>query len=246
MRKRPDARCGGFTLMEVLAALAIAFVIILATTGLIRNVAREFDRGTRGVNEAERLMLAVERLAQDFGSARFVVWTTGSGPAVAFTAARASAEAPAKVVFVGNGGVMAGPQGEEVVTLTIEPAGDATRLVRRRSPWTGSRMHPEDVSPRDEVVLIEGKVDISFVFGRILPNGALEWNENWVDKSALPRFVRLILRDRGTGLDLLGETDFVVRADAPAACGRSDANPGCLTQALQAAARSPGSGGKAP
>jgi len=64
MRKRPDARCGGFTLMEVLAALAIAFVIILATTGLIRNVAREFDRGTRGVNEAERLMLAVERLAR--------------------------------------------------------------------------------------------------------------------------------------------------------------------------------------
>jgi hypothetical protein len=119
-------------------------------------------------------------------------------------------------------------------------------LVRRRSPWTGSRMHAEDVSPRDEVVLIEGKFDISFVFGRILPNGALEWSENWVDKSALPRFVRLILRDRGTGLDVLGETDFVVRADAPAACGRSDAKPGCLTQALQAAAGAPGSGGKSP
>ena len=235
MRRRTVARRNGFTLMEVLAALAIAFVIIIATTGLIHNVAREFDRGTRGVNEAEHLMLAVERLAQDFASARFVVWTTGSGPAVAFAATRA------KVVFVGNGGVMAGPQGDEVVSLTIEANGDATRLMRRRATWTGLRMHPEDASPRDEVVLIEGKVDIGFVFGRILPNGALEWSENWADKSALPRFVRLILRDRESGDDLLGETDFVVRADAPAVCGRPDATPGCLSQALQAFA--PPSGG---
>jgi prepilin-type N-terminal cleavage/methylation domain-containing protein len=236
MHKRTDAR-NGFTLMEVLAALAIAFVIIIATTGLIHNVAREFDRGTRGVNEAEHLMLAVERLAQDFASARFVVWTTGSGPAVAFAATRSN------VVFVGNAGVMAGPQGVEVVSLTIEPDGDATRLVRRRAPWTGSRMHAEDAAPRDEVVLIEGNVDIAFVFARILQNGALEWSENWVDKTALPRFVRLILRDRETGHDLLGETDFVVRADAPAVCGRADATPSCLTQALQATAtRTPGGG----
>jgi prepilin-type N-terminal cleavage/methylation domain-containing protein len=239
MRKRTDARRSGFTLMEVLAALAIAFVIIIATTGLIHNVAREFDRGTRGVTEAEHLMLAVERLAQDFGSARFVVWTTGGAPAVAFAATRT------KVVFVGSGGVMAGPQGDEVVSLTVEPNGDATRLVRRRAAWTGSRMRAEDALPRDEVVLIEGRVDISFVFGRILPNGALEWSENWVDKSAMPRFVRLILRDREAGRDLLGETDFVVRADAPAVCGRPEATPGCLTQALQAVARAP-TGGTSP
>ena len=61
--------CDGFTLVEVLAALAIASVIIMASAALIRNVALFFDRGTRGVTEAERLMLAVERLAGDFGSA---------------------------------------------------------------------------------------------------------------------------------------------------------------------------------
>ena len=57
--------CDGFTLVEVLAALAIASVIIMASAALIRNVALFFDRGTRGVTEAERLMLAVERLAGD-------------------------------------------------------------------------------------------------------------------------------------------------------------------------------------
>ena len=46
----------------------------------------------------------------------------------------------------------------------------------------------------------------------------------------LPRFVRLLVRDPN-GRDLLGEADFVIRADAPAACGRSDASVSCLTAA---------------
>src|SRR5258705_10127394 len=71
-RNRTRAGCDGFTLIEVLAALAIASVIIMASTALIHNVALFFDRGTRSVTEAERLMLAVERLAGDFSSARFV------------------------------------------------------------------------------------------------------------------------------------------------------------------------------
>src|SRR5258708_34509060 len=71
-RNRTRVGCDGFTLIEVLAALAIASVIIMASTALIHNVALFFVRGTRGVTEAERLMLAVERLAGDLSWARFV------------------------------------------------------------------------------------------------------------------------------------------------------------------------------
>ena len=88
------------------------------------------------------------------------------------------------------------------------------------------------------MVLIDGNLDIAFAFARLAPNGALAWSENWVGQSALPRFVRLMLRDHASGRDLLGEADFVVRADAPAACGRPDANPGCLAQALSDTRRS--------
>jgi prepilin-type N-terminal cleavage/methylation domain-containing protein len=228
-RVRTSDRLAGFTLIEVLAALAVGSVIIMATAALIHDVARHFDRGTRGVQEAERLMLAVERLAQDFNSARFVGWTTQSGATVAFTGEEADGDKPAKIVFVGNAGIMAGPQGEEIVTLTVERAGDLTRLVRRRAAWVGPRTRLEDVAPQDAVVLVEGTVDIAFLFGRIAPGGALEWSESWIGQSTLPRFVRLILRDRTSGSDLLGEADFVVRADAPAACGRPDAGAGCLS-----------------
>jgi hypothetical protein len=242
-RKRIDAR-HGFTLIEALAMLAIGSVLIVATTTLVHDVARNFDRGTRGASDGERLMLVVERLAQDFGSARYVLWDTANGPSVAFSADSASGDAPAKVVFVGSSGVMSGPQGDEVVTLTIEPDDGATRLVRRRAAWTGSHMVFEHVTPGDPVVLLDGKVDIAFVFGRVAPNGALQWSDNWADHSAMPRFVRLILRDRDSGRDLLGEADFLVRADAPAACGRPDANPGCLSMALSDIGHSPTPAGR--
>src|SRR6476620_2488069 len=95
-RHRTRVGCDGFTLIEVLAALAIASVIIMASTALIHTVALFFDRGTRGVTEAERLMLAVERLAVDFRSARFGLRRTEEGAAAA-----AFAGEPARIVFVG-------------------------------------------------------------------------------------------------------------------------------------------------
>jgi prepilin-type N-terminal cleavage/methylation domain-containing protein len=230
MKRVPRSnRCAGFTLIEALAALAVGSVVILATAALIHDVARHFDRGTRGAQESERIMVAVERLAQDFNSTRFVGWSVDGKPTVAFTGEPAKDDKPAKVTFVGDAGLMAGPQGEEVVTLTIEPAGELTRLVRRRAAWAGPRMRLEDVSPQDAVVLIEGAVDMAFAFGRIAPSGALEWNESWIEQSTLPRFVRLILTDRTTGSDLLGEADFVVRADAPPGCGSPTAGTSCLS-----------------
>jgi general secretion pathway protein J len=235
--------CDGFTLVEALAALAIASAIMIASAALIRNVATFFDRGTRGATEAERLMLAVSRLAGDFASARFVPRRFEEGAAIAFAAEAASAERPARIVFIGAGGIARLSRDDELVSLTVEQDGDVRRLVRRRAAWPGPRARFEDVTPRDPVVLIEGKVDMSFVFGRIAPDGALTWYADWAGEWVLPRYVRLILRDRASGTDLLGEAAFVVRADAPAACGRSEADPACLSVAPSLPGDTPEPGG---
>jgi len=221
----------GFSLIEVLAALAIASVIILASTTLIHNVALFFDRGTRGAADAERVMLAVERLASDFGSARFVSRRAQDGSAaIAFAAEQASSEWPAGISFVGAARTGSGASAEsELINLSIEQDGEINRLVRRHAAWPAPRARFEDAALQDSVILLEGRLDISFVFGRATPDGGLSWYANWAGEQVLPRYVRLILRDRATGTDLLGEADFVVRANAPAACGRTEAAVSCLS-----------------
>jgi general secretion pathway protein J len=227
----------GFTLIEVLAALAISSVIIVATATLIHTIAGNFDRGTRGVDAADRLVLATQRLSSDFSSTRFVVWTTGNGPALAFRGEQAVGEKPARIIFVAGSSTGDEPDADELVSLTIERSDDMTRLTRRRAAWTGPDMSIERASLQDPVVLIEGNLDISFLFGRLMPGGALIWSSAWTDQTALPRYVRVILRDRATGLDPVGEADFVVRADAPLACGNPDARPDCVSRVLPAPKR---------
>jgi prepilin-type N-terminal cleavage/methylation domain-containing protein len=227
----------GFTLIEALAALAISSVIIVTTVTLIHTVAGNFDRGTRGVDAADGLTLALQRLASDFSAARYTVWTTQAGLALAFKAERADGEKPAQILFVTERQSESESLTDEVVSLTIEQTDEATRLVRRRAVWTGPNMQIDHVSPQDAVVLLEGDLDISFLFGGITPGGGLVWSTAWVDATKLPRFVRLVLRDRATGANPVGEADFIIRADAPLACGRSDAGTDCLSHPLPALRR---------
>ena len=214
---RRRGRSNGFTLVELLAALAIAAVIIAASSALVHNVALHFEQGTRTVSDGERLILAIERLAADLGSARFVLRTSDdrsaqSNTQLAFIGEPAMGEQPARVVFVGPGGVPANQEGEEVVSLTIEQEDDVTRLVRRRAPWFGPRTRFEELTFGDPVILLDGKFLISFAFGQVTQDGKLAWSDAWKGQASLPRYVRLNLRDRASGADLLPGTDFVIRA----------------------------------
>jgi general secretion pathway protein J len=231
MRTRPDMSArDGFTLIEVLAAFAIGAVIIMACAALIHNVALNFDRGSKTVDVAERFVLAIDRLSADFASARPVARRTEAGPALAFLGEPGDGQKPGKIVFVAAAPVTGALPGDEVVMLTIEQDEKAMRLVRRRASWPGPTSSFDDVAPDNPVVLIEGRWSISFLFGRLTPERALTWYASWIGEAMLPRFVRLLVRDLN-GRDVLGEADFVIRADAPATCGRSDASVSCLTAA---------------
>jgi len=224
-----DGDQSGFTLIETIAAFAVASVVILASAALLHNVALSFDHGTSRVTNGERLALAAERLATDIGSAGFVLQKTSAGVATAFSGT------PTRIVFIGFEGADAGlrgdeqPRGQEVVSLTAEADGDATQIVRRRAPWPGPRTPFDTVPLKDDVILLKGAFDATFSFARAAPDGALSWADSWAGEPTLPRLVKLALRDRATGGDLLGGAEFAIRADAPLPCAVADAELDCLS-----------------
>ena len=223
------ARHRGFTLVEALAAFAVASVVMIGIGALVHNVGLAFDRGTGAVGRSERLLLAFARLAEDFAAVRFVQRKTDAGLEAMFTATPPNGDTPATLVFVTAGGVLAGPSGEEVITLTIEQTDDVSRLIRRRTPWPGPASHLEELTPQDAVVLLEGTFDAAFAFARMMPDATLRWSDGWSSEFGLPRMVRLSLRDRRTGTDLGGDVAFVLRADAPPTCAEPELVPACLS-----------------
>jgi hypothetical protein len=223
--RRDPRRLAGFTLVEALAALAIASVVVMGTSALVRTIALNFDRGTQAVGDAERLVRASARLAGDFAATRFVRAKDGSEMSAQF------AGDPAQVRFItaarGGGSAQTGAA-DEAVGLRIEHAGEFTRLTRRRAAWPGPPVRIDGLALGDEVVLIEGRFDMRFAFARLSSDGGVAWSDRWTRERGLPRLVRLEVRDRRTGADLLAGAEFAVRADAPPGCAAPDASISCL------------------
>jgi general secretion pathway protein J len=217
----------GFTLIEMVAAFAIASVIILAAAALLHNVALSFDRGTGRVAGGERLAVAAQRLSADIAAAGYVLQKTPAGIRPTFVGATD------RVVFISSlaaPGPIAPPfAGRQVVSLTVEAAGDDSQIVRRQAAWPGPRAPFEDVTLGDDVILLKGAFDAAFQFARAMPDGSLSWVDSWTDEQTMPRSIKLTMRDRASGVDLLGGAEFALRADAPAACAIADASSNCLS-----------------
>lgn len=247
----------GFTLVEMLAALAITSTIIVSIGMLVHQSVFFFDHGTRTIDRSEELALAIDSLTRDFGAARFVLQKTGKDAGIAnanlknanpdngnakglatkggeaknvkaaFTGTPASEDGPAKILFITAGGNGSRGWAEEVVSLTSEPGDGMTRLVRRRAAWTGPRMKLEDAEPGDPVTLLKGDFSIDFSFSELTNDGRIVWHDTWTGELGVPRSVRVSFRDSEMDTDLLPGTEFRIHADAPVAC--ASGKSGCLS-----------------
>jgi prepilin-type N-terminal cleavage/methylation domain-containing protein len=238
LMRRRAGRCAGFTLIETLAALALASLIIVAGSALLHQGLFAFDRGAETVDQEEELSLAVACLTRDFSAARYVREISRSaarglsaGGSNDRTARQSAVQATGSVGFTGDldedgepqivfatgGGRAAGKTGTEIVSLSVEHSETETKLIRRRGSWSGPMQRISDVSLEDPVVLLRGRLDFDFSYSQIESNGELAWRTRWTSENSLPHSVRLTLRDSETGVAVQA-VEFPIFADAPASC----------------------------
>jgi hypothetical protein len=59
---------------------------------------------------------------------------------------------------------------------------------------------------------------MSFSFGKRDPEGRMTWTSNWADQNSIPQSVRLVIRDRTSGIDILPRAEFRLRSDLKISC----------------------------
>jgi type II secretory pathway component PulJ len=203
---------GGFSLVEVLAALVVTLLLVVALTPFVRHVLATWARGTETARFVELVTRGVAALRQDLRHA--IVWT-GFGERenlLLFGGNEASMSLPVAT------GLGPGRDGLEMISVTVDTSRDGRALVRRRALLVGSTY----VSFRDPVVPLSGP--FRYVF-RYFPREAA-WMPVWNNAHELPARVELtIIGEKGPIFS--APLELPLLASMSAGCLTSSNLPGC-------------------
>lgn len=184
-RRNPPRACRrGFTLIEILVALALAGLVMLVLAGGLAIAFRGFAGfagATARIDERRQVAFWLRReieaaLPPDLGGAARRPFV-GAGDALRFLA------------LAGDGAGLA------ATSLTLEPDGDparGSRLVLARQPADGGLPA--------RIVLAHGLAGIALSYwGRAEGDEAARWHDAWTDPRRLPALVRVAVVWRRAG-----------------------------------------------
>jgi general secretion pathway protein J len=170
---RSDRRAG-FTLLETLAALAIAAAALAIIGDFAMRALRNWHRGDTAMAAMEMITRGVGRLQTDLALSLPISVPGGDGAAVLF---KGDANG---FVFASATGFGTGNRAVELIQITTYKDRDELALVRNRGPVTNPQ--PE---LRDPVVLMKGRMQVRFSYrdhnGKTVPT--------WVEQRELPTAV---------------------------------------------------------
>lgn len=224
MRRRPDAGSAeaGFTMIEALIATALMAAILTALATVTAQWLPNWNRGFARVQRSETVALGVERIVADLAAAEFVPIGRGT-PEPFFEGAELS------VVFARSA---IGPNtrpGLEIVRIAEIAGNDGPLLVRARARFVPIILGYNDRDPvpfADPVVLLRPPYRISFSYA----GADRVWQNTWHGARALPRAIRVTLRD-GNGRILAGSTATGVHSEWSVQCVLTKATSDCLSGA---------------
>ncbi len=204
----------GFTLVEALAALVLMGLVLTALATITGQWLPNWSRGFARVQRSELLASAIDRIVADLAAAEFV-------PPSRETRQPLFEGAERSVTFVRT---TLGPNtrpGLDIVSIKETADRLGPILVRSRmafAPGTSAQR-----AFGDPVTMLRAPHRVSFSYAG--KDGV--WRSSWRDASALPKAVRLIVRDTATGKTLAASTAAMIHTQLPAACVGSASDDDC-------------------
>lgn len=189
-RSRPASRGLGFTLIEVVVALALLAILMLGALSAIRASTQAVASGTAMIDRTNKLRVTQELLRRQISQtlALPVAQRSGTGEAVFVEGARD------ELRFVSPMPGYLGRGGPYVQQISVERGERGSQnLVYRHAMlngWDADDGFDDEVLP--PVILLEGVADVRIDYRALNDAGRLgEWQDRWDKPFQLPLFVRI-------------------------------------------------------
>jgi hypothetical protein len=205
-------RNAGFSLLEVLAALVVTTLLILALTPLVSVMLTTWVRGSDVAGIVELRVRGVGVLRDDLRHA--IIWA-GFGRTENLPAFRGN---ETSMSFPAVSGLAEGQDGIEMISIDVASSTDGRALIRRRAPVIGTTY----AAFTDPIVLFSGP--FKYFLGYYSSDGSEQ--SEWHDPLSLPSRVVLNIVD-GRGRSSSVAVTLPVLTSISAACLASAHLPGC-------------------
>lgn len=192
--RRPSLRPrqSGFTLVEVLAALALSSLVLLSLNMAMSAVGKGSDHTRRSLGEQSELGAAVDIFSRDVARIAKIRRPAKPGDFAGY-------------VFDGRTDSITYPLREReglaapglyLVRLSVRRKDGIETLLRERAPLPDAET---GALPQwgDPVVLLTGPYDIAFAY-RAQRTGARDWSGSWQASDIMPEQIRLTITNRET------------------------------------------------
>lgn len=188
----PRGPCAGFTLIEVLIAIAIlAFLTLALSRGLAFGVV-SLERIEASAKELKEQRLAYGLVRELLSRALPLPSRPPAQPVVAFTGNEAS------LAFAAPGSTPSGLEGVYLVNLRLVGTDAERSLVVERCLASGEGAAVRCVGHSERIATLHGVAALhASYYGALGPFEAPAWRNDWAKATALPRLVRFNLERAG-------------------------------------------------
>lgn len=190
-RARPhgQGRMSGFTLVEILVAMTLMSVVMLALGAAMRTIAQTEERVDQRLQRADEMRVATSFLSATLEriSARKSAAPTQVGSSLYLFAG-----APNAVMWVGVMPARYGAGGRYFFRLALDNQGPNRALVIRFAPWSASAVFP-DWAVAESRVLVANATGFGLEYADE-DGSSVAWLPQWPHAQRLPSRVRISLR----------------------------------------------------